>query len=326
MARISLWILSLLCLSSIAHAKTQSFKEFIEGIKEEASREGISRTTIDILSSQSKPFKKLGSKNQRLATEEPLSVGTYLTSTITNEKLEKLRQFHSKYRSQISDIAQHYKVQPRFILATWAVVSNVGQSNSGYPVLSIYASKAYNSNTKASKKQLYAALKTIDGNKLDIQDFRSDHLGRIGLLSFTPILYQQYAQDWDKDGKYDIWRNNLDSLATVANFLNKNGWSRSQTWGRQVALKQKFTDKSLYGKPHSFVFWSERGVTRYNGSSLPNRSDIQATLFQPLAKDNRHYLVYDNFKILTQWPEIDDKRALAISYLSEKLKPIIRKK
>ncbi len=326
MTKKSLWLLTLLCLTQFSHAKPQSFNEFIKAIQHEANAKGISSATVSILSEQSKPFKKLGSKERALIAGEPVSFGAYLTSNITDETLNQLSRFHERYQNQLTEIAKYYKVQPRFVLAAWAVISDVGQSYSNYPVLSIYSSKAFRADDNETKEQLYAALKAIDENKLNIHDFRSDHLGRIGQLSFTPLLYQQYAQDWDKDGKFDIWRNNLDSLATVANFLSKKGWNRSQTWGRQVALKQKFTHKTLYEKAHSFVFWSQKGITKYNGSQLPDRSDIKATLVQPLAKDSRHYLVYDNFKVLTQWPDVDDKRALAITYLSEKLKPLFREK
>ena len=325
MIKKSIAVLVLICITPFTSAQSQSFKDFIQTIQQEAQAEGVSASTINILSKQSKPFKKMGIR-QQVNVAEPISFGDYLTSTVTSEQLQQLENLHAKYQKQLTNISKYYKVQPRFVLAAWAVVSDIGQSNSSFPVLSIYSSKAFASDKTAARTEIFAALKAIDAKKIDAQDFKADHQGRIGQLSFTPKLYADYAQDWDGDGKFDIWHNNLDSLATVAHFLAENGWLRSQTWGRQVALQSKTLSKDLYGKAQTFSYWSNKGVTKYNGSPLSSRADIKSTLVQPLAKDKRHYLVYRNFDILTLLPEVDNKKALAITYLSEKLKPIIRKK
>lgn len=314
-----------LCLTQTVNANPHSFKEFIQGVQKEASATGISPEVVNLLSKQSKPFKKLGLKKQS-TVEIPKYFGQYLTRIVTDQKLNQLADIYKKYRKPITDIARFYNVQSRFILATWALTSDNGNNDSSYQALSVYASKAFESNEVKFKDQLLMALKVIESGKINIQDFKSDNRGYMGQLLFTPKLFAEYAQDWDKDGKFDIWHNKLDSLATVAFFLRKNGWKRSLTWGRQVVLKQKIPESGGSTKPQPFTYWTERGVTKYDGSKLPNRAGIQASLVKPLATDNRFYLVYSNFNILTQWPDVDKKRALAISYLSEKLKPILRKK
>ena len=323
MARKSLWIFCLCCINQAVHAQPESFRDFINVVKTEATDKGISNKTIDLLSQQSKPFKKLGDKKQPVEVISK-SFGNYLKANVTEQTVFHLADFYSKYHEQISNIADFYQVQPRFILATWAVISNNGQSNSSYPALSIYASKSYKSGSPEFKGQLITALSVIDSGKINAQDLKSDYLGKMGQVSFTPKLFADYAQDWDKDGKFDVWHNNLDSLATVAFFLNQNNWDDSITWGRQVILNNTASHDSTEG--HPFSYWTQKGVTKRNGAPLSKRNDIKARLIQPLKTDNRHYLVYNNFDTLTQWPNVDDNKALAITYLSEKLKPILRKK
>ena len=319
----SFWFLPLLCFTLTVEAKQQSFRDFIQQIQSDASEDGISQETVQLLSQQSKPFKKLGTK-KTVTPEGQTSLGIYFKAEVPDSKIDALSDFFSKYRQAIFDISEKYHVQPRFILASWALASSHSKHNSSYPALSIYSSMAFESDEQDTRKQLISVLKNIDAKKIAIQDFKSDAKGRMGQLSYTPILFAEYAQDWDKDGKYDIWQNNLDSLATVAHFLSKNGWQNSMTWGRQVALK----DKTLIAnkQPQSLRYWAELGITKYNGSELPNRDDVKASFIQPLKTDNRHYLTYGNFEILKTMPDVDQKKALAIAYLSEKLKPILRKK
>src|SRR3546814_10510731 len=49
-------------------------------------------------------------------------------------------------------------------------------------------------------------------------------------------LYLAYAEDFDGDGKRDIWNNRGDVFASIANYLAKHGWTTAQTWGREVKV------------------------------------------------------------------------------------------
>ncbi|MBM7073838.1 lytic murein transglycosylase [Shewanella sp. 202IG2-18] len=326
MAGRSLWVLSLLFVTQVAFAQQQTFREFIQSVQKDALEQGVSKETIELLSKQSKPFKKLGDKEPTRNEVSPKSLGAYLKSEVPDSKLNYLADFVDKYKQSISDISKHYNVQPRFILAAWALAADDSSNNSSFPVISIYSSMAYETSKDTYKKQLFSSLKSIDSNKIAPQDFKSDSNGKMGQLAFTPMLFAEYGQDWDNDGKFDIWHNNLDSLATTAYFLQKNGWNDSMTWGRQVAINSKIelADEGL--TPQPFSHWVSLGITKYNGSALPNRDDITAQLIQPVKTDNRHYLTYENFNILEMLPDVDQKKALAITYLSEKIKPILRKK
>ena len=46
--------------------------------------------------------------------------------------------------------------------------------------------------------------------------------------------YLRYAQDFDGDGRRDIWRSLPDVFASIANYLKEHGWTPGEAWGREV--------------------------------------------------------------------------------------------
>ena len=46
----------------------------------------------------------------------------------------------------------------------------------------------------------------------------------MGHPQFMPSSYLKYAEDFDGDGRTDIWQSTPDALASIANYLGKWGW------------------------------------------------------------------------------------------------------
>jgi membrane-bound lytic murein transglycosylase B len=46
----------------------------------------------------------------------------------------------------------------------------------------------------------------------------------------------QAAEDFDGDGRRDIWAAPADIFASIANYLKSSGWVATQTWGREVKV------------------------------------------------------------------------------------------
>ena len=118
-----------------------------------------------------------------------------------------------------------------------------------------------------------------------------------------PTSFLNYAQDYDGDGKKDIWTNEKDVFASIANFLSTEGWDSSATWGRQVRISKDF-NVELAGlarnKMKPLPQWQALGVRRMDNRALPDR-DVRASLIIPDDKTGRIYLVYNNFHTLMGW-------------------------
>ena len=73
--------------------------------------------------------------------------------------------------------------------------------------------------------------------KVIVDDFKGSWAGAMGQNQFMPSSFLAYAQDFDNDGKKNIWTNEADALASIARYLKgvgSNKWNDDFTWGREV--------------------------------------------------------------------------------------------
>ncbi|MCL1077238.1 lytic murein transglycosylase [Parashewanella spongiae] len=322
--RSGLFCTSLLLAHSLS-AEEQSFRQYADSINQEAIQLGVTEQTISIIEEKLKYFRKKVINNNADSSSE-VHFEDFLTKSLADEKVDKLLNLFITYHQQLTEIGEHYQVQPRFILALWGELSNAGTSLDSFSVLSVMLSKAFISQSDFDRNQYLAAAEALNRNMVSIEELNSDHNGLMGQLKISPKFFEKYGQDWDSDGKFDIWHNKLDSFATIAYFLQQSGWDNSLTWGRQVKIKSNLTEpKDSYLGTKSFAQWGKLGVTKFTGSPLPNRPDVLATFLTPANTKDRHFLIYKNYKIIKTWPNFDDYKSLSVLFLSERLNASIKK-
>jgi len=303
----------------------KSFVEYVTTLKLEAKELGLDSQTIDSVFPKIKPFKRAVFADNKLS-EPKASLETYLPDVVPEWKVEKARSLFKTHKSELDAIGAKYGVQPRFIIALWGIISDFGADSGHLPLLSVLASSAYEGTQEVFfKDEFLAALTIIDQDNIDFNALKGTSTGTIGQTQFTPSQYLTFAQDGDGDGKKDIWNNTQDVFASLAFYLQQAGWKSDSTWGRQVLLPKEFvvSHSSLEIKK-TFTQWTALGVTRFDGSTLPSRGDMQISLIMPDGKIGRKYLVYDNYRALLKWSQ-SDYFVLSVTHLSERIKfPVIK--
>jgi len=293
----------------------EGFANYVVELKAEALTKGFSQTLIDSSFSQVK-FHKRAVKADRSQPEKVETLDTYLPKRVPKWTVNKARALYKKHRVLLTSIGEKYSVQPRFIVALWGLETGFGNNTGGYNVVSALSTLAYEGRREAFfKKQLFAALTILDEGHISSSDMKGSWAGAMGQNQFMPTSFLAYAVDGDGDGKKDIWTNQADIFASMANYLKKEGWNDELTWGRQVKLPSNF-DTSLAiprntgsrknwlkawaktEKPLSQ--WQALGVRRADGTNLP-KVDINAALVFPDGENGRVYLAYDNYKSLMHW-------------------------
>jgi membrane-bound lytic murein transglycosylase B len=85
--------------------------------------------------------------------------------------------------------------------------------------------------------------------------------GALGQPQFMPSSYLKYAQDFDGDGRRDIWTSHADVFASIAYYLQQHGWHTGVTWGREVEV-----DASLIrdGRRAFLVYDNYEALLDYN--------------------------------------------------------------
>jgi hypothetical protein len=129
----------------------------------------------------------------------------------------------------------------------------------------------------------------------------------MGYTQFLPSDFENYAVDFDGDGRRDIWNSVVDALASAGNSLHKQGWDGSQTWAYEVTLPKGF-DCTLQGpdraKPISE--WAKLGVARVKDRPFPeDKFASQTFLVLPAGLKGPAFLATNNFSVLKLYNNSD---------------------
>jgi membrane-bound lytic murein transglycosylase B len=134
----------------------------------------------------------------------------------------------------------------------------------------------------------------------------------MGQVQFMPSSYLRFAEDFDGDGRRDIWSTPSDVFASIANYLQGHGWTADHMWGREVSLTSEAAHRIAADvAPRSGTCqatrnmtvalplerWQELGVRLAGGAALP-KSDLLASL---VSGSTRHFLVYSNYDALLDY-------------------------
>ncbi|MBW3138822.1 lytic murein transglycosylase [Ferrimonas balearica] len=313
-------VAALLSVSASALAvDADGFSQYVSQLKQEAGEKGYAPATIDAAFADIKLFKRAISAD-RNQPEFKKTLDTYLPQAVPQWKVDKARKLYKEHRELLEEIGKAYGVQPRFIVALWGIETNFGGYTGNYPVLSTTASLAYEGRREDFfKEQFFAAMTILDQGHISADAMRGSWAGAMGQTQFMPTSFLSYAEDYDGDGRKDIWGSLPDVFASAANYLANVGWQYNQTWARQVTLSQP-VDESLQGLKvkKTLAEWQDLGVRRFDGSALPAR-DIEASLVFPDDADGRVYLAYANYDALMRWNR-SHYFAVAVGYLSDRIK------
>jgi len=316
-----------------AELTEQGFADYVVELKAEAVTQGFSQALIDESFAQVK-FHKRAVKADRSQPENVETLDTYLPKRVPKWKVDKARALYKKHQVLLTEIGDKYQVQPRFIVALWGLETNFGSFTGGYNVISALSTLAYEGRREVFfKKQLMAALTILDEGHIKIEDMKGSWAGAMGQNQFMPTSFLSYAVDGDGDGKKDIWQNQADVFSSMANYLQKEGWSDELTWGRQVKLPENFDYtlaipkntgsrknwlKAWSKTERTLAQWQALGIRRADGTNLPN-VDIKAALVFPDDENGRVYLAYDNYKSLMHW-NLSYYFVSSVGHLSDRIK------
>ena len=218
------------------------------------------------------------------------------------------------------------------LAAVWAIESNLGRFSGVRPTIQALATLAWDGRRAAFfRAELLDALTILDRGDIEPARLKGSWAGALGQPQFMPSTYLRYAQDFDGDGRRDIWRSLPDVFASIANFLKENGWTAPtrpgaarcacpaairppSRWPRRCACEGCRAFREMT-EPLPLARWSELGVRTVTGTQLP-RADRIASL---VTAGSRSFLVYRNYEALLAY-NCAHAYALSVGLLGDRLR------
>jgi lytic murein transglycosylase len=228
---------------------------------------------------------------------------------------------------QLWQIESRYGVDAATLLAIYGKETSYGLYTGNFDLLEVLASLAYEGRRRAMfEAEFLATLKLIQGG-VPRSTLRGSYAGATGLPQFMPTVVLRLRADGDGDRIADIWTNQVDALASIANYFRDAGWKPGLPWGgiahvpgnlNRTAIRNSSEEArcSAVFRRHSRALtiaeWQGQGVT----VRAPVPATATAALIEPEGPSERPYLLTSNYRAILSY-NCSNSYALSVALLSD---------
>ncbi len=280
------------------------FQSFLAGLRADARRAGVSAPTLDGALDDVQPNQRVLDKI-RHPPEFTMTWAQYRAMLVTDQRIADGRAALDRNAALFRAVENRYGVPASVILGIWGLESSYGTKTGDYGVVESLATLAWGSTRHAFfRSELLAALRILDHGDVVPGRMTGSYAGAMGQPQFMPTSFLHYAVDFQGDGRRDIWTSTPDVLASIANYLARNGWVPGEGWGMPVVVPPGF-DPALAGRDdrRPLAVWGELGLRALDGRALTGERD--AALVLPDGAGGEGFLAFANFAAIRRYNPSD---------------------
>ncbi len=227
----------------------------------------------------------------------------------------------AQLKSALDSIEQRFGVPRGILLAVWGRESGFGRANIPHNAFEVLGTKAFMARRKEMfREEVLAALEMVQRGHATPAMMKSSWAGALGQPQFLPTSYLKHAYDADGDGRADIWNSQVDTLASIANYLANHGWVKGRDWGFEVTVPANVSC-ALEGpdRGRRISDWEGMGIRRVSGRPFPEHETRQeGYLLMPAGRSGPAFIVTPNFYVLKDYNE-SDLYALFVGHAGDRI-------
>ena len=270
-------------------------------------------------------------ERDRTQAETVLPLEKYVARVLKPKTIKTAREMFAKHQTLLEEVGGRYGVSPRIIVGVWGLESNFGEFSGVRPTVAALATLAWDPRRSTFfRGELFDALEILNRGDIDAAHMRGSWAGAMGQLQFMPSSYLKFAEDFDGDGRRDIWstpaatssrRSRTTSKGTAGPRGNR-GDARSRcraTAARRIAADVARRAGTCQATRDMTVVqpvkeWSTLGVRLMSGAALP-KSMPDAAMVSGATK---HFLVYGNYDALLEY-NCAHSYAISVGLLADRI-------
>ena len=281
------------------YASQKAVQAFIDDLVE---NEQFKRSELESIIGQAHRVDRVLELISRPA-EKRLTWKGYRKIFMTQERIQKGIAFWKDHAETLAAVEKKYGVPANIIVAIIGVETYYGRQTGGFKVLDALSTLSfdYPPRSKFFTKELKNFLILAREQGLDVSELTGSYAGAMGIPQFMPSSYRAFAVDHTGDGQSNIWKQEDDAIASVANYLKENGWkanrpivSRAKVHGvryQDVVSNSVRPRKTL--KQVEDAGWTPVSV-------VPDAARVAAMTLEG-AKGTEYWLGMHNFYVITTY-------------------------
>ena len=304
----------------------QTFEQWKIDFKILAISKGISASTFDNVMRDAKFLPKV-IEYDRYQPEFYEDTKTYISKRTSKKKVLTGLNYYKKNTKIINTIDQNFKIEKELLLALMGIETNFGSYLGKMNIISSLSTLSFDKRrSEFFTNELLTILKLIDNEIVDPNILYGSWAGAFGNFQFMPSTIEKYAIDYNNNNLIEL-KNNPDSFASAANYLNKIGWKRDAPCFKKVSLKSNVPKKILNTSARKIKNKKKiKYYKKYINDTLDYDDNLKIAIITPdvdivdNAKNNDPaYIVFDNYELILKWNR-SLRFGLAVCTLKDKFK------
>ncbi|WP_371156671.1 lytic murein transglycosylase [Jannaschia sp. 2305UL9-9] len=258
-------------------------------------------------------------RRDRTQSEFTKTLWDYLDTAVSPLRIANGQRAMARHATALTAIEARHGVPKEIVVAVWGLESSYGAFRGNTPTLEAITTLAFDGRrADLWEGELIAALRIIADGEITVDRMRGSWAGAMGHTQFLPSSYLDHAQDWDGDGRRNIWGDDpTDALASAAAYLAAYGWTTGQPWGVEVHLPADFNYRDT-GElvTRTADAWTALGVRPVSGGNLPPGDDISIRV--PAGHRGAAFATYPNFRVIERY-NTADAYVIGVGHLADRL-------
>lgn len=304
--------------TGVAKAQDASgFDSYVQQLGEMARRQGVSDRTINSVIpalnflprvvdlDRAQPGNPTSSSIPRFAP--------YRAAHVDAARISRGRAKYQQLRGLLSRVERETGVPESIMVSIYGNETNYGGFTGSFDLPDSLATLAYEGRRRTLFAQEFVdALKLIDRG-VPRYKLKGSWAGATGYPQFMPSMILKVARDGDGDGTIDIWSNEADALASIANYFVQAGWRPNEPWGVAVRVpaaldRNAIADRMVsprcprvhdrHSRWLTMREWRALGISPL-GATLAD--DTMASLIEPDGPNATAYLLTGNYRVILDY-------------------------
>ena len=285
------------------------FNIWLNKFKIIALKKGISEETINNSFKNTKYLEQV-IKYDKYQPEFFEDTKTYINKRATRSRMLKAKTLLIKNQKLFDEVEKKFNVEKELLLALWGIETNFGKHVGKMDIISSLATLSFDKRrSEFFSNELIILLKLIDQKLVDVDTLYGSWAGAFGNFQFMPSAIENYAIDYDKNGKIELKQSLHDAVASAANYINKIGWKYKSSCFHKVELTKPISEKYINVSAKkiknylTIKSWKEKGIVdiqqindKYKAALIiPDLAVLEENINSP------SFLVFGNYEKILKW-------------------------